>query len=152
MLCEFIPEAGASLSERGAGAGRIQPGWVGSGSAAPVEMHGFAFYPDAPRASQGALCAVPRRATPCHAAVLSCAAQSHLPTPGSCTSSCGPFHPRSETPTPCSPSKGLGGLSASAPLPAALAEAPFLRAKTDRGWSPELQSGSPARPHSTAVM
>lgn len=38
LLCEFIPaawtwEAGASLSERGAGAGHLRPGWGGSGAA-----------------------------------------------------------------------------------------------------------------------
>lgn len=148
MLCEFIPEAGASLSERGAGAGLIQPGWVGSGSSGPVEMHGFPVCPDGPRASQGAHGAVPFCATPCcsepppHPSANSWELHKRFfPLPS----------PQRDPKTPAAPKRD-GRARCLCPLPAALARVPFSCAKTDRGWSPELQSGSPARPHSTAVM
>lgn len=149
MLCEFIPEAGASLSERGAGAGLIQPG---SGSAAPVEVRGFTDCPDGPRASQGAHRAL------CHSAMPSCASQSHLPTLtqpsqqlGAAQAVSPPSIPPARPQPPAAPQRA-GRAQCLCPLPAALAQAPLACARTDRGWSPELQSGSPARAHSTAVM
>lgn len=109
---------------------------LGLSSADPMEMHGFPACPNGPRASQGA------HATLCHAATPSCAAQSHLPTPQPSQQLLGAAQAvlPSETPAPCSPSKGTGGLSASAPSllpwPRLLCPVPNLTEAGAAEWEP----------------